>query len=157
MLRCPTPLFPLSRMIPTRTLLRVLGRYALAMVLLNLAWEVAQMPLYTLWWTASARDIVFAVLHCTAGDLLVAIVAFLLAIVLFGRRDWPERQFIPVALTIVVLGVGYTAFSEWLNVYVRATWAYSAWMPIIPGTGIGLSPMLQWIFIPAASLAWIRH
>jgi hypothetical protein len=41
---------------------------------------------------------------------------------------------------------------------VRASWAYSDWMPVIPiaGLSIGLSPLLQWIVVPAAAFAITR-
>ena len=47
-------------------------------------------------------------------------------------------------------------FSEWLNVVVRASWAYSEWMPVIAlaGQKFGLSPLLQWIVVPAAAFAF---
>src|SRR5436309_3538846 len=50
--------------------------------------------------------------------------------------------------------VVYTAFSEWLNVVVRHSWAYSGSMPAIAlgSVRIGLSPIAQWIIVPAARL-----
>ncbi len=39
--------------------------YLLAVTLFNGVWEVVQLPLYTLWNTGSAGEIIFAVLHCT--------------------------------------------------------------------------------------------
>ena len=55
----------------------------------------------------------------------------------------------------VLFGLAYTIFSEWLNVVVRASWGYSDWMPIVPifGLRIGLSPLMQWLVVPAAALA----
>ena len=137
-------------------------RYALATLSLNLAWELLQLPLYTLWWSAPPREILFALLHCTAGDLIIAITTLLLAHGLvapapvIGRADAAAR-FRVVALAAVGFGVAYTGFSEWLNVYVRQSWAYSAWMPVLPGLGIGLAPVLQWLAVPAASFAWSRR
>jgi hypothetical protein len=57
-----------------------------------------------------------------------------------------------------VFGIGYTVFSEWLNVVIRAAWAYSEWMPVIPlfGHKIGLSPLLQWIVVPAVAFKIVR-
>lgn len=133
-----------------------LGPYTAAVLLLNLVWEVAQMPLYTLWWTAPARSIVFAIVHCTVGDVLIALAALLIAIVLF-RRGWPAQRFAPVASAAVAFGLVYTGFSEWLNVYVRHTWAYASGMPILPGLGIGISPLAQWVVVPAAGLAWVHR
>ena len=54
-----------------RAWLRALRVYLAVLMALMLAWEVAQLPLYTIWREASAGDIAFAVLHCTAGDALI--------------------------------------------------------------------------------------
>ena len=40
---------------------------------LHLAWEVLQLPLYTIWTTGSLAEQVFAVVHCTGGDLMIAL------------------------------------------------------------------------------------
>jgi hypothetical protein len=128
--------------------------YAATSLLINLLWESVQLPLYTLWSTASAGELVFAVIHCTGGDVVIASASLALAMLLWGGRD---RS--PVGPRIVAaaigLGLAYTFVSEWLNVYVRKSWAYSDWMPVLPGLGIGLSPLLQWLIVPALSFAWV--
>ena len=48
-------------------------------------------------------------------------------------------------------------FSEWLNVVVRQTWAYSDLMPIVPVIGTGLSPLLQWMAVPLLALHIARR
>ncbi len=53
-----------------------------------------------------------------------------------------------------MLGVVYTAFSEWLNLVVRQSWAYSPLMPVIGG--IGLTPLLQWLVIPPLAFRFAR-
>lgn len=135
----------------------VLHWYLAYIVVANLAWEVAHLPLYTLWQTAPTSYIAFAVLHCTAGDVVIASVTLLIAVLIVGGRDWPAERYAAVAMATVVLGIGYTAYSEWTNVYVRQSWAYSGWMPILPGTGIGLSPLLQWLVVPTVGFAWARR
>ncbi len=130
--------------------LRFLRLYVGYSVVAHLAWEIVQLPLYTIWATAAVRELVLAVLHCTAGDLIIASVAFLLALLARGNSTWPAHGLIGVAATAIAIGIGYTAYSEWLNVYVHQSWAYSEWMPIIPATGIGLAPMLQWLIVPTA-------
>ena len=39
---------------------------------LSLTWEIAHLPLYTIWNEASPEYMAFAVAHCTVGDLLIA-------------------------------------------------------------------------------------
>ena len=51
----------------------------------NLAWEIAHVRLYTLWTGDDGPGVAWALLHCTLGDVLIALGAFLLAsIVLAG-------------------------------------------------------------------------
>lgn len=135
--------------------LDALRRYFAVIVPANLVWEFAHLPLYTIWSTGTAGELVFAAVHCTGGDILIATSTLVLALLLAGS-GWPgERSAVRrvVALTLA-LGVGYTLFSEWLNIVVREAWAYSALMPIVPVLDAGLSPLMQWIVIPAAAFWW---
>ncbi len=134
--------------------LNALRRYLIAMVVGNLIWEFAHMPLYTLWENGTPREIAFAALHCTGGDVLIAASALLAALIVFGSSQWPEANYRLVGLATVLTGLGYTVFSEWLNIEVREAWAYSDLMPVIPVIGAGLSPILQWIVLPIIALWW---
>lgn len=108
------------------------------------------MPLYTIWREGTAEDIIFAGLHCTGGDILIATASLMLTFVIVGE-DWPRnrRASLRVAGMAIAFGVGYTIFSEWLNIVIREAWVYSNLMPVIPVIDAGLSPILQWIFVPA--------
>ena len=131
--------------------LQALRTYFAVVAVGNLTWEVLHLPLYALWTTGSRSEQVFAVAHCTGGDLLIALSSLMLSLLVAGDRGWPHRSFTPVAMLAVALGVAYTGFSEWLNVEVRKAWGYSDLMPVlkIAGFGLGLSPMLQWLVVPA--------
>jgi len=137
--------------------LRGLKVYLTVAATANLAWEILQLPLYTIWTTGTAREIIFAVIHCTGGDVLIALSALTLALIAVGTRSWPAEGHKRVLFVTIVLGVGYTIFSEWLNIVVRASWAYSSLMPVVPIIKTGLSPLLQWIIIPIISLALARR
>lgn len=121
----------------------------------HFAWEIGQLPLYTIFWNAPAQNTAFAVIHCTIGDMLIAGSAFALAWMSSGRTGWPSSRtvFLRVAAVALTLGVGYTIFSEWLNTAVLHTWAYMPAMPVIPGVGVGVTPVLQWIIVPAFAFA----
>jgi hypothetical protein len=138
-------------------MVRPLLVYACTSFGLDLLWELLQLPLYTVWRTASVRELAFALMHCTLGDVLISTASLVLAVLMLGGGAWPARRWTRVAAMAVVLGLAYTLLSERLNVYVRRTWAYSEWMPLVPGLGIGLSPLLQWIVVPAMSFAWLRQ
>lgn len=140
-----------ARTAATPDWLDVLRRYFLFSLIGHLLWEVAHIPLYTIWTEGSADEIIFAIVHCTGGDLMIAFSTLLLALFLFGRAEWPEQRSVPVLLAAVVMGVGYTIFSEWLNIVVREAWAYRDIMPVIPIMDAGLTPFLQWLVVPTAA------
>lgn len=137
--------------------LAAIRRYLIAAALCNVFWEFAQLPLYTVWRTGTAGEIVFAALHCTAGDVGIAAASLAAGLALFGSPRWPDSRFATVLIAVVIFGVGYTAYSEHLNTAIRRAWAYSALMPVLPGLEIGLAPLAQWLVIPAVSLVWARR
>ena len=117
------------------------------------------MPLYTIWNEGTWAQIVFAAVHCTGGDILIALTALTLALMLVGTSAWPRERFEAVAATTIVLGVAYTSFSEYLNVVIRAAWAYSGLMPVVRlgNLEIGVSPLLQWFIVPGLAFALVRQ
>lgn len=139
--------------------LRALRAYLCATALGNLVWEVLQLPLYTMWDTGTLRQQAFAVAHCMLGDIVIAAAALILALLLAGDPAWPARRFWSVTALALALGITYTIFSEWLNVVVRASWAYSDRMPVVAAFGfrLGLAPVGQWIAVPAIGFAIMRR
>ena len=131
-------------------------RLAVVFLVLNLIWEFLQLALYTIWWSEPWPRIAFALFHCTLGDLLIGAVAFTFALVVTGRR-WPaDRLARRRVVTLTTLaGVGYTMFSEWLNVEVRQIWAYTEVMPRLPFVGTGLTPLLQWLLLPGVAITFV--
>lgn len=132
------------------------ARYGLFMLTANMAWEIAHLPLYTLWTESDIGYLAYVVVHCTAGDLMIAFATLVSALILVGDIRRPGLYFSRVAGVTVALGIAYTIFSEWLNVSVRQSWAYSELMPVIPILGTGISPTAQWIFLPLFGLLWAR-
>ena len=139
--------------------LAALRAYLASIAVGNLAWEAVHLPLYTIWTTDTAREKAFAVVHCTGGDLLIALSSLTIALVVAGDRAWPARGFWPVAALAVLLGLGYTAFSEWLNIVIRRAWQYSDLMPVVTvfGFEVGLSPLLQWVVVPSVAFWFARR
>lgn len=131
-----------------------LRRYLAFMAIANLAWETAHLPLYTIWVTGSPPEMAFAVLHCTGGDVLIALSTVMLALFLVDRPGWPHESYRMVAALTIACGFLYSIFSEWLNVELREAWAYRDLMPIVPVLDTGLSPLLQWLLIPLAAFWW---
>jgi hypothetical protein len=135
---------------------RILFRFMGASIAGHLIWEIAQLPLFTLWTTGTRQQIAFAVVHCTIGDVMIAGVSLITAFALLGhaarQQNWPHFGIRRTWMTILAVGISYTIFSEWLNTGPRQNWAYSDLMPVIPFIGTGLAPLLQWIAIPTLAL-----
>lgn len=136
-----------------RNWLVALRRYFVFAAIAHLVWEFAHLPLYTIWLTGTTGELVFAAVHCTGGDILITVSTFMLALLAFGAPDWPHARSGRVIAAAVPFGVGYTIFSEWLNIELREAWAYREMMPVIPVIDAGLSPILQWVVIPTAAYA----
>lgn len=134
--------------LPEGNWLSVIRRYIVYSAIGHLLWESAHIPLYTIWIEGSWSEIAFAVVHCTGGDLLIAMSTLLLSLFIVGGRAWPAARVGAVLFLAVVLGVAYTVFSEWLNIVIRAAWAYRDIMPVVPVIDAGLTPLLQWIIVP---------
>ncbi|MCZ7661100.1 MAG: hypothetical protein M5U07_26280 [Xanthobacteraceae bacterium] len=141
---------------PAPPWLSALRLYLLVSLTLHLAWEILHLPLYTLWRTSTWRELAFAIAHCTLGDGLIALATLAIGVIVAGRAEWPRRGMAVVATVTIALGIAYTAYSEYHNVYVRRAWAYADAMPVVVVLGwrIGISPLLQWLAVPGAAF-WI--
>lgn len=140
----------------------VVFRYLLVTAMLHLIWEFTHMPLYTLWQDGTRSEIIYSGLHCTVGDVMIAAASLGIAIAVVGRRTWPSGPWHHVVFIALVVGVSYTAFSEWYNISIRAAWAYSDAMPVVPLIGMGASPLAQWLVVPTLAFAaayrwWLAH
>lgn len=134
----------------------VFARYLPTLAVLSALWEIVQLPLYTLWWEAPPTSIVYAVFHCTVGDVLIGVGALLVALIATRASAMRNWHWIRLGSVAVTLGFTYTAFSEWLNT-TRGIWTYSELMPVTPFVPIGISPLLQWLVVPLIALAFSRR
>ena len=80
-----------------------------------------------------------------------------MSLTFFGDHEWPASRFWPVAVSTVLMGLIFTTYSEWMNVEVRHSWAYTDLMPRLPPLGTGLSPLLQWLVLPVLAFAVMRR
>jgi hypothetical protein len=87
-------------------------RFVPTLALVNLIWEIAHLPLYTIWRQATAAEIAFAVVHCTLGDVVIGISALFLALTITQAKTpptWPRWR---IAWIATAFSVAYTMFSE---------------------------------------------
>lgn len=120
---------------------------------LNLIWELAQSPLYADH-ANGGRYIAWTRIHCALGDVLILLGSFWATAAAYRSWHWPVTRGLDAAAVFLGFGLAYTAWSEWFNVTVREAWTYSPAMPRI--FGIGLSPLLQWLVLPAVLVGAIR-
>ena len=74
--------------------------------------------------------------------------------VIAGAGLWPASRPWAGGAFVVVGAMGFTAWSEWYNVYRTGAWSYASEMPTV--YGIGLSPLLQWLILPPAIVVAYR-
>jgi hypothetical protein len=143
-----------------RIALSLIGRrYLPWLAMLNLGWEIIQLPLYTIWREASPGYIAFAVAHCTAGDLLIGSAALVLALIATHAGPPAQWQWTKVAVVTALIGAAYSIASEWLNTSITRSWSYSELMPTIGlpgGVPLGLSPVAQWLLLPPLAV-WLTR
>jgi hypothetical protein len=123
---------------------------------LELLWEVAQFPLYTVWHEGDWNYILYGLAHCTLGDLIILLAAYWVVALLNRDRNWHLNTVLPNGALFVVLGAVYTVYSEIMNVRIKGTWDYTELMPIVPVVDIGAMPFLQWILVPPV-LLWLMR
>lgn len=133
-------------------------RYLPWFAALSLAWEAAHVPLYTLWTEAEPGYIVFSVLHCTIGDVLIGSATLLLALILGREGALTHWRWGRIAVLTVAFGAGYTVFSEWMNIKVLRSWSYADSMPTIElgRFELGVTPLAQWLLLPPLALYLAR-
>jgi hypothetical protein len=134
----------------------ILRRYLPCLVVYSLVWEIVQLPLYTLWADPSPGRIAFAVAHCTVGDTMIGTAALLIALTISHAGEpanWPRLK---ILLRMILIGLAYTLVSERVNL-TQGNWAYSTWMPVVPGIEVGLSPLLQWVVGPPLAWWWANR
>ncbi|HSH29573.1 MAG TPA: hypothetical protein VK971_06665 [Thiohalobacter sp.] len=123
---------------------------------LELQWEIAQYPLYDVWHRYDWDYILYGLVHCTLGDLLILLAAYMLVAGLTRDRFWYRKRPVAGGLAFTLLGVAYTAYSEINNVWIKGSWGYTDLMPLVPRIGVGGMPLLQWLLIPPV-LVWLMR
>ena len=115
-------------------------------VLFNYPWELAQSPLYVgmesfsaVWW------------HCfiaSLGDGLLVLLIFATGWGVLHQRDWFVHPGVRGSVVMLATGLAIGAGVEWVAVHIAERWAYTARMPLVPGLGVGVAPVLQMLVLP---------
>lgn len=119
--------------------------YAVA-VAANYPWELAQSSLYEGMGGFGAM-----VWHCfvaSLGDGLLVLLIFGVGWLAFGRARWFVRPGIAGFGLMLAAGLVVAVAVEWAALYVFRRWSYTARMPLVPGLGVGIVPVLQMVILP---------
>jgi len=127
---------------------------ALFAFLLNLPWELWQIPLFKGMPSLSHWDGVILCTRAALGDAAIALLAFWLVAATSGTRDWVRRPSGATVSAFVAIGLIVTIALEYWATHVGGRWEYAAEMPRLPLLGTGLAPLLQWLLIPPL-VAWL--
>jgi hypothetical protein len=132
---------------------------AMFALLLNYPWEFLQAPLYQQMSSAAHWDGIKTCSRAAVGDAVIALAAFWGMALATRTRDWVREPTLSMTLGFIASGVLITIAIErlalsdlWLH-----SWACSAHMPVVPGLGIGLAPLLQWVVLPPVVLWLVRR
>lgn len=119
-------------------------------LLLGLAWEFFQFPLLAHAggeWSSWSHVILGSV-----GDGVLVLLIYLLGLLISGNDTWyrnaSPRWWLLVAATGAVLGI----VIELIGVSAVHRWQYMPAMPRIPGTSLGIVPVIGAALIPTAAL-----
>lgn len=114
--------------------------------LLNFLWEVIQMPLYKNS-ALSLQSVAFCGLASVADAIMVLLIYFCFAL-LCKKPLWIEKfTALRVFFLMIVGGIG--AIAAEMRHVSAGNWAYDESMPILPIVDVGLSPVLQFMLLPA--------
>jgi hypothetical protein len=127
-------------------------------VLFNYPWELAQSPLYRgmgsmnrMWW------------HClvaSLGDGLLVLLIFATGWMVLQRRDWFVHPGLRGYVVMLAVGLIISVTIEWTAVHIAGRWTYRERMPLVPGLGIGILPIMQMLVLPPlifrVAAAWYR-
>jgi hypothetical protein len=132
---------------------------AIFALLLNFPWEILQAPLFADMASLPHAEAARACLRATIGDMVIMLMAH--AVVAIGWRDrrWMVTASGAQLALFIALGVSVTVLIEGLAVQGLwvSTWSYLPAMPLLPSTGIGLVPVLQWLTLPPLTVWFVRR
>lgn len=123
----------------------------------HFAWEILQAPLFA---NLSGTEHFVGIAIClkaTIGDLAIALTAFWCAAFAGKGRYWVASTGTLAPAVFLAVGLLATIGLEYFSTEVTDRWAYDGAMPLLPVLGTGLSPMLQWVFVPMFVLWYMRR
>lgn len=128
-------------------------------VLLNYPWEFLQVPLFDRMPNAPHWEAIKTCTRAALGDAVIMLAAYWGVALAARTRRWAVHPNAMNTSLFAAIGVFITIAIErlalsglWLE-----SWAYSPQMPVVPGLGVGLSPLLQWIVLPPLVVWFVQR
>jgi hypothetical protein len=125
--------------------------------LLNLAWEVWQVPFFRGMADQPHWLGVKACSQATFGDAGITLAAFWVTAIFARTRSWIMQPGRSDIASFIGVGLAATIILETLAIGVFKRWDYSDAMPRLPILGTGLLPLLQWLVLPPLVLWFVRR
>ena len=127
---------------------------AIVAFLLNFLWEVAQGPLYKNF-QYDFEHVSFCALASIADMLMVLVLLFLFGLI-YRNVYWISRLKLTRALLLILVGFLGAILAELWHTW-PGDWAYADTMPMLPLIEAGVSPVLQFSFLPLIIFAISRR
>lgn len=125
--------------------------------LLNLPWELLQIPFFSGMSSVTHWDGVIQCTRAAAGDALISLAAYWVVAGLWRSRNWIVQPALRPSVTFIAVGIAVTVAFEWWATQQAGRWTYAESMPRIPWLQTGLLPLLQWLLIPPILLWMVRR
>jgi hypothetical protein len=132
---------------------------AIFALLLNFPWEILQAPLFAGMASSPHAEATRACLRATIGDMVIMLGSYAVVAVGWRNRRWMVTANGAQLALFIGIGLSVTVLIEWLAAQGRwvSTWSYLPAMPLLPGTGIGLMPVWQWLTLPLLTVWFVRR
>ena len=128
---------------------KIFNRFVITTILLafllNVAWEILQIPLFK-GGVYEWQHILFCVLASVADVIMVLLIYFGFAFI-YKNALWVNKLKAKRLILLILTGFAGAVLTEVWQLSI-GTWSYSSAMPLIPVVDVGLSPVLQFMILP---------
>jgi hypothetical protein len=122
---------------------------------LNLLWEMAQMPAYREMASLTWRETATLCTRATFGDVAITVLIYATGALAARTLSWGVRPAWNVYAAGALLGALHAFWIERAGV-ASGQWTYTQTMPVVPMVKVGLWPLLQLTVLTPLSI-WIAN
>lgn len=126
-------------------MLRRLAAVFVTAVPANYLWELGQSPLYLP--PSRLSDMLWHCFVASLGDGAIIGLIYGACALLFRDRGWYGRMSVPRWGVLLAADLAAGTLVEWAGLRLHR-WSYADTMPLLPGIGLGLVPILQMLVLP---------